>query len=107
MKLTELGSRKGWRVEERIVKGDWGFPGGSVGKESMCNAGVCLDSFPGSRRSPGEGNGNPCQYSRLENPMDRGAWQATVHGVTKSWTRLGDLTTGDFQLRIFYGRQYL
>ena len=43
-------------------------------------------SIPGSERSPGEGNGNPLQYSCLENPMDRGAWQAMVHGVTKSWT---------------------
>ena len=41
-------------------------------------------------RSPGEGNGNPLQYSCLENPMNRGAWQATVHGVTKSWTRLNN-----------------
>ena len=111
MKLIELGSRRGWRVEERIGKGDWGFPGGSVGKnpcaqqETACSTGD-LGSLPGSRRSPGEGNGNPCQYSCLENPMDRGAWQATVHGVTKSWTQLCDLTT-DFQLRIFYGRQYL
>ena len=46
--------------------------------------------IPGLGRSPGEGNGNPLQYSWLENPMDRGAWQATVHGVTKSWTPLGD-----------------
>ena len=45
-------------------------------------------SVPGLRRSPGEGNGSPLQYSRLENPMDRGAWWATVHRVTKSWTRL-------------------
>ena len=44
------------------------------------------DSIPGSGRSPGEGNGYPLQYSCLENPMDRGAWQATVHGVTKSQT---------------------
>ena len=42
--------------------------------------------IPGSRRSPGEGNGNPLQYSCLENPVDRGAWQATAHGVAKSWT---------------------
>ena len=48
--------------------------------------------FPGLGRSPGEGNGNPLQYSCLENPMDRGAWQATVHGVTKSQTRLSDFT---------------
>ena len=52
-------------------------------KESACNAGD-LDSIPGSERSPGEGNGNPLQYSCLENPMDRQAWQATVHGVAKS-----------------------
>ena len=51
-----------------------------------------LGSIPGSGRSPGEGNGNPVQYSCLENPMDRGAWWATVHGVAKSQTRLSDLT---------------
>ena len=45
-----------------------------------------MGSIPGSERSPGEGNGNPLQYSCLENPMDRGAWWAAVHGVTKSWT---------------------
>ena len=47
-------------------------------------------SIPGSRRSPGEENGNPLQYSGLENPMDIGAWQATGHGVAKSWTGLSD-----------------
>ena len=46
--------------------------------------------FPGSGRSPGEGNGNPLQYSCLENPMDRGAWQTAICGVTKSWTQLSD-----------------
>ena len=61
----------------------WGFPGGSDGKESACNVGD-LGSVPGSGRSPGEGNGNPLQYSCLGNPMDRGAWQAIVHGVTES-----------------------
>ena len=50
-----------------------GFPGGTDGKESACNAGD-PDSFPGSGRSPGEGNNNPLQYSYLENSMDRGAW---------------------------------
>ena len=55
----------------------------SVGKSSACNAGD-LGLVPGSGRSPGEGNGNPLQYSCLENPMDRGAWQAPVHGVAKS-----------------------
>ena len=58
-----------------------GLPGGSDRKESACNAGDA-DSFPESGRSP-EGNGNPFQYSSLENPMDRGAWQATVHGFAK------------------------
>ena len=56
--------------------------GSSVGKESACNAGE-LGSIPGLGRSPGEGNGNPLQYSCLENPMDRGTWWATVHGVTR------------------------
>ena len=55
--------------------------------KSACNAGN-LSSIPGSGRSPGEGNGNPLQYSYLENSIDRGAWRATVHGVAKSWTRL-------------------
>ena len=54
-------------------------------KASACNAGD-LDSIPGLGRYPGEGNGIPLQYSCLENPKDRGAWWATVHGVTKSWT---------------------
>ena len=66
-----------------------GFPGGSDIKVSACNAGD-PGSVPGSGRSPGEGNGNPLQYSCLENSMDGGAWWATVHGVTKSWTRLSD-----------------
>ena len=67
------------------------FPGGSEVKESACNVGD-LGSIPGSGRSPGEGNGNPLQYSCLENPMDRGAWWATVHGVANSQTRLRDFT---------------
>ena len=56
--------------------------GGSDSKESACNAGD-LGLIPGSGRFPGEGNGYPLQYSCLENPMDRGAWQATVHGVAR------------------------
>ena len=59
-----------------------GFPGGPAGKQSTCSAGD-PGSIPGSGRSPGEWNGYPLQYSCLENPMDRGVWQATVHGVTK------------------------
>ena len=70
-----------------------GCPGSSKGKESPCNAGD-LGSNPGSGITPGEGNGNPLQYSFLENPMDGGAWQAMVHRVTKSWTRLNAFTCG-------------
>ena len=62
---------------------------GSEGKEAVCDVGD-PGSIPGLGRSPGEGNGNPLQYSCLEIPMDRGAWQATVHGVAKSWTRMSD-----------------
>ena len=67
----------------------WGFPGGSHGKESACNAGD-PDLITGLGRSSGEGNGNPLQYSCLENSIDRGDWPATVHGVTKSRTGLSD-----------------
>ena len=68
-----------------------GFPGGSEGKASACDA-EDPGSIPGSGRSPGEGNGNPLQSSCLENPTDRGAWWATVHGVSKSRTLLSDYT---------------
>ena len=63
-------------------------------KESACNAGPIGDTgpIPGSGRSPGEGHGNPLQYSCLVNPMDRGAWRATVHGTAKNWTRLKRLS---------------
>ena len=66
-----------------------GFPGGSDGKESTCNAGN-PGSISRSGRSPARGNGYPLQYSYLENSMNRGAWRATVYGVTKSQTRLSD-----------------
>ena len=66
-----------------------GFPGGSDGKESSCNAGD-LGSIPGSGRSPGEGNGYPLQYSCLENSMYMGAQWAIVHGVAKSQTQLSN-----------------
>ena len=81
-----------------------GFPGGPVGEESACNAGD-TGSVSGSGRSPGEGNGSPLQYSCLENPMDGGAWQATVHGVTKSWTQLSDFIS--FKTRSGSGSQLL
>ena len=64
------------------VKFRGGFPGSSVGKESACNSGD-PGLISGSGRSPGKGNGNPLQYSCLGNPIDRGAWQATVHGVAR------------------------
>ena len=65
------------------------FPSGSDGNEYACSSGG-MGSIPGSGRSPEEGNGNPLQYSCLENPMDRGAWQATVYRVAKRQTQLSD-----------------
>ena len=66
-----------------------GFPGGSDGKESACNSGD-PGLIPRLGRSPREGNGNPLQYSCLENSMDKGAWWTTVDEVAKSWTQLSD-----------------
>ena len=71
------------------VSSDVGFPGGSDGKASVCNAGD-PGSVPRLGRSPGEGNGYPLQYSCLESSMDRGAWSAIVHWIEKSQTRLSD-----------------
>ena len=71
-----------------------GFPGGTNGQEPACQCRRHKDAglIPGLGRSPGGGHGNPLQYSCLESPMDRGAWQATAHGVTKSQTRLKQLS---------------
>ena len=66
-----------------------GFPCISAGKESACNAGD-LGSIPELGGLPGGGHGNPLQYSCLENPLDRGAWQVTAHGIAKSRTQLSD-----------------
>ena len=76
------------------------IPGGSDYKESACSAGD-PSSIPGSGRSPGKRNDNPFQYSSLENPMDRGAWWATVHGVTKSrtWVSNNTFTLSDSLIR--------
>ena len=73
------------RLSLSLSDGPRGFPGGSVVKNLPANAGDTRDagSIPGSGRSPGGGNGNPFQYSCLENPIDRGAWWATAHGVTE------------------------
>ena len=69
-----------------------GFPGGSDGKESACDVGD-PHLIPGSGRFSGDRHGNPLQYTCLENFMDREAWWATVHGVSKSWTRLSNERT--------------
>ena len=94
----QLTSLNGYRLQKNSSRTNispiWGllhFPGGSEGKASACDA-EDPGSIPGLGRSPGEGNGNPLQYSCLENPMDRGAWRTTVHGVAKSQTRLSDYT---------------
>ena len=84
-----------WKAESspehlREAVGSMGLPGDSVGRESACNAGDkgATGSIPGSERSPRGGHGYLLQYSCLQNPMDRGAWWGTVHGVAKSWTWL-------------------
>ena len=77
-----------------------GFPGGSEVKASACNAGD-LGSIPVLGISPGEGNGNPLQDSCLQNPMDGGAWWATVQGVAKSQTGLNDFIFTDFFIWMF------
>ena len=74
---------KGWYNDNR------GFLGGTLVQNPPVDAGDTV-LIPGSGRSPGVGNGTPLQYSCLENPMDRGAWQAKVHGVAKSGTQLSD-----------------
>ena len=74
-----LNFRTDLRIQINLI---WGFPGGSVVKNLPANAGD-VDVIPGSGRSPGEGNGNPLQYSCLENSTDGGAWRATVHGVVR------------------------
>ena len=66
-----------------------GFSGGSDGKESACSAGD-LSLIPGSAQFPGEGNSSPLQLSCLEHHKDRGAWQATLHGIAESWIRLSN-----------------
>ena len=78
-----------WRRDRLPMPVSLGFPGGSDGKESTCNEGE-LGSVPGLGQSPGGGLDNPLQYSCLEIPMDGGAWQAIVHGIAKSQTRLSE-----------------
>ena len=83
---NRIGVKYIYEIEFIKVYSLWGFPSGSVGENLPVNAGD-VDSTPGSGRSLGEGNGNPLQYSCLENPTDRGAWQATIHGVSKESDR--------------------
>ena len=80
------------QLQKSQAIGGFDFPGGSEVKTSACNAGD-LGSIPGLGRSPGEGNGNPLQYSCLENPIDGGVWWSVVHGVVTSRTRLSDFTS--------------
>ena len=77
-------------MQETVTGHWWGFPGGAVVNNPPANAGDTGDmgSFPGLGRCPGGGNINPLPYSYLENSMERGAWQATVHGIAKSQTQL-------------------
>ena len=82
---TSLLYNSYWASLELIL----GFHSGSKSKESACNVGD-LDLIPGLGRSPGEVNDYPFKYSCLENPMDRGAWRGTVHGVAKSQTQFSD-----------------
>ena len=85
--MEQPGGLQSTELQSQAQLGNFTDPGGSEGKASACNAGD-LGSIPGSGRSAGEGNGNPLQYSCLENPMDGGAWWATAHGVGESQTRL-------------------
>ena len=91
--LEDATDREAWQVTATGSQSwtcHWGFPGGAAVKNLPANAEDTRDvgSIPGSECSPGGGNGNPLQYSCLENFMDKGAWQATVHGVAKSQTQL-------------------
>ena len=83
-----------------------GFLGGSAGKESVYNAGD-LGLIPELGRSPGGGNSNPLQYLCLENLMDRGAWQAVIHGIAKSWTRLSNSTTTNELENVLFERMFI
>ena len=89
-------------LPDKYIHTHMGFPGGTVAKNLPANAGDTIDSglIPGSGRSPRVGNGNPLQFSCLENSLDRGAWLATVHGVTKSQTRLSDWIHTHTQIHI-------
>ena len=95
IELSSIILAKDWSKSFKLFFPEYrysGFPGASVVKNLPANAGD-MDLIPRPGRFPGEGNGNSLQNSCLGNAMDRGAWWATVHGVGKSWTGLGDYTT--------------
>ena len=100
--LTESSLFKNRATILRSLQRRIGFPGGSDSKESACNSGDA-GSIPGSGRSPGEGNGNPLQCPCLENPMDRRAWWATVHGVAKINTFTFTMRRTGRNLHVEYG----
>ena len=87
--FTDLDPEGGWKVWFKHFTLNMGFPGGSVVKNLPADA-ENMGSIPASGRPHGEGNGNPLQHSCLENPMDKEAWWATVHGVTKSRTQVSN-----------------
>ena len=91
-----IGLKVKWILN--VFKAQMGFPAGSDSQVSAGNAGD-PGSIPSSGRSPGGGNGNPRQYSCLENAIGRGAWWSTAHGVAKSQTRLSDFTFSLFSLK--------
>ena len=86
--MSYQGMKRQKSLTRTVLSDTRGFPGGTVVKNLPVNAGDVRDmgSIPGLERSPGGGHSNPLQYSCLENPMVRGDWQVTVHGVAKSWT---------------------
>ena len=98
--IQPMGSQ---RIGQDWVTFPFPFPGGSDWKESACTVGD-PGLIPGLGRSPGEGNGNPLQYSCLENPVDGEAWWATVHRVSKSWRWLSDFTLGVLKLFLMFNR---
>ena len=102
----EMGAQKGHKHThthtQTHISHIHGLPWGLSGKKSACNAGAAGDvgSIPGLGRYPGKGKGNPLQYSCLEDPMERGAWWATVHRIAKTWTRLKRLGMHTHLIRI-------
>ena len=106
VRLDSKQKRPKYVLSNNIANQLLGFPGISDGKESACNAGD-LGLIPAWGRSPGEGNGNPLQYSCLENPMDRGAWQATVYSVAWSWTQLKQLSMLQYKIKSFLKNKHM